>query len=407
MTDSFYQLFLSLPPLAIAAWSLGALALIASMWLLTAYRARVASVGAEIRRQTAAPVNPAPEAAMPGASVVIVAGDNAEALESLLGKLFAQEYDGPMEVIVVNDGKSDDIKDVVTRIKHLERRQNLFITFTPPGLRNVSHRKLSLTLGVKAAHNPVIVTLTEESRLYSTQWLARMMQPFADRQIQVVIGSALPATKFDKGFGKRYRSFTHGHDAVCWLSAALRGRPWRAHRANMAFTRDSFFSAGGFNGSLNLREGDDDIFISKLVRPCNSAVVCAAQAAVRYAHPTSRYQFREGRPARMFTSRGLGRGSARFFGFSSAMAWLLLLSAAGAIALGFLLHDWAIAAGAAVLLLSTWLVLSLTWRSTLKALRCRPVAAGAFPMMLCRPLTDAVHRFRSQRNKKDYYTWPA
>lgn len=390
-------------PLDIAAWSLGALALVAALWLLTVYRSRVASVGSAIRRQTAEPFNPAPKPEPVAASVVIVAGDDAEALEGLLEKIFSQEFSGDMEVVVVNDGKSDDIKDVVTRMKHLQHRPNLFITFTPPGLRNVSHRKLSVTLGVKAAHNPVILLLTEESRLYSNEWLGRMVAPFSDPKVQVVIGSALPAVKFDSGFGKRYRSFTHGHDAACWLSAALRGTPWRGHRANMAFTREAFFDCGGFNGALNLREGDDDIFVSKLVRPGNSAVVCAAQAAVRYAHPTSRHQFREERPCRMFTSRGLGRGSARVFGFSSAMAWTLVVASVGAIGLGLWMHNWIIAACAAVVLLLTWLGLALTWRSTLKALRCRPAAVRVLPMMLRRPLTNAVHRMRARRNRKEYY----
>ncbi|MDE6819075.1 MAG: glycosyltransferase, partial [Muribaculaceae bacterium] len=296
---------LLLPPAEICAWSLGALALIASLWLLTAYRSRIAGVGAAIRRQTAQAFNPSPKPEPPAVSIVIVAGDHAEALETLLGKIFGQEYPSPMEVVVVNDGKSDEIKDVITRIRHLEHRDNLFLTFIPENLRNVSRRKLALTLGVKAAHNPVIVALTEESKLYSTQWLMRMVQPFMRPEIEVVIGSALPATKFDTGFGRRYRSFTHGHDAAIWLSSALRGKAWRGHRANMAFRTESFFSSGAMSGALNLRNGDDDIFISKLARRDNTEVVCAAQAAVRYAHPTSRQQFRRERPARFFTPRSL------------------------------------------------------------------------------------------------------
>ncbi len=397
------KLVLTIPE--ITAWALGALSLLAALWLLTFYRHRIASVGAAIRRQTDEPFNPEPQPAPTAASVIVVAGDRAEALETLLGKIFGQEFPSEMEVIVVNDGKNDDIKDVVTRLKHLEHRPNLFITFTPPGLRNVSHRKLALTLGVKAAHYPVVVCLTEESRLYSTQWLLRMVKPFSTPGIDMVLGSALPATKFDSGRGVRYRTFTHGHDAAVWLSAALRGKPWRGHRANMAFRRQSFFDAGGFEGSLNLREGDDDMFVSKLARPGNTATVCAAQAAVRYSIPSPRHQMREGRPARMFTSRGLGRGSARFFGFSSLMAWTLLIASTASIALGILLDDRVITVISASLLTGTWAGLALTWRSTLKALRCRPAAIAVFPMMLRRPLTNAIHRMRSRRNRKDYYTW--
>ena len=397
-----YELLLT--PAEICAWSLGALALIASLWLLTAYRSRIAGVGAAIRRQTAQAFNPSPKPEPPAVSIVIVAGDHAEALETLLGKIFGQEYPSPMEVVVVNDGKSDEIKDVITRIRHLEHRDNLFLTFIPENLRNVSRRKLALTLGVKAAHNPVIVALTEESKLYSTQWLMRMVQPFMRPEIEVVIGSALPATKFDTGFGRRYRSFTHGHDAAIWLSSALRGKAWRGHRANMAFRTESFFSSGAMSGALNLRNGDDDIFISKLARRDNTEVVCAAQAAVRYAQPTSRQQFRRERPARFFTQRSL-RVPRLFFGASSLAAWTLLLASAGAVALGIYLQDWVISGITAALFILSVVILSLTWRSTLKALRCRPAALGVFPMMLRRPLTNAIHRLRARRNRKDYYTW--
>ena len=397
-----YELLLT--PAEICAWSLGALALIASLWLLTAYRSRIAGVGAAIRRQTAQAFNPSPKPEPPAVSIVIVAGDHAEALETLLGKIFGQEYPSPMEVVVVNDGKSDEIKDVITRIRHLEHRDNLFLTFIPENLRNVSRRKLALTLGVKAAHNPVIVALTEESKLYSTQWLMRMVQPFMRPEIEVVIGSALPATKFDTGFGRRYRSFTHGHDAAIWLSSAQRGKAWRGHRANMAFRTESFFSSGAMSGALNLRNGDDDIFISKLARRDNTEVVCAAQAAVRYAHPTSRQQFRRERPARFFTQRSL-RVPRLFFGASSLAAWTLLLASAGAVALGIYLQDWVISGITAALFILSVVILSLTWRSTLKALRCRPAALGVFPMMLRRPLTNAIHRLRARRNRKDYYTW--
>ncbi|MCM1309913.1 MAG: glycosyltransferase [Bacteroides sp.] len=396
---------LILTPLEITAWSLGGVALVASLWLLTFYRHRIATVGASIRRQTAIPFNPSPKPAPQPVSVIILAGDHAEALDNILTKVFQQEFPSDMEVIVVNNGKNDDIKDVVTRFKHRESRQNLFITFTPPGLRNVSHRKLSLTLGVKAAHYPVIVEINEESRLYSTQWLLRMVEPFSNPEIDLVIGSALPATKFDSGFGRRYRSFTHGHDAAVWLSAALRGKPWRGHRANLAFRRDRFFEVGGFEGALNLRGGDDDLFVSKMARKGNSATVCAAQAAVRYSYPSSRREMTEGRSARMFTARNLGGGSALFFGVSSAMAWMLLVASALSIALGVYLHDWVIPGICSLLLILTILIISATWRKTLKALRCRPAALGVFPMMLRRPLTNCLHRLRSQLNRKDYYTW--
>lgn len=387
-------------------WAALAVAIAASLWLQTVYRSRIARVGRAIRTQTAAPFNPDPRPAPPAVSVIVVAGSDAQALEKLLDKLFEQEYpSAEMEVIVVNDGKSDEVKDAVTRIKHLQHRPNLYITFAPATLRNVSHRKLAVSLGVKAAKHPVVMLLSEHSRLFSRQWLARMAAPFADPKVEVVLGSALPSGKADHGLGARYRSFTHGADATMWLDDALRGKPWRGHRANMAFRRDLFFSSGGFNGALNLRGGDDDIFVNKIARGDNTAVVLAAQAHVRYAYPTGRSEFADERPARFFTSAGLAKGSRRIQGLSSLMQWTLLLSGAVAAAVGIILMEWIMAGIAAALLLETWLTLSLTWRATLKALRCRPALLAIPARMLRRPFTNLCHKARARRRKTDYYTW--
>lgn len=381
------------------------LALVPTLWILTVYRARIASVGAAIRRQTDAPFNPEPRPAPPAVSVVVVAGDDATALESLLEKLLEQEYSAETEIIVVNDGKNDEIKDVVTRVKHLRHVPNLYVTFTPERLRNVSHRKLAISLGVKASHNPVIILLTEQSRLFSTQWLARMAAPFANPATEVVIGSAIPAVKKDSGLGARYRSFMHGADATEWIAAALRGKTWRGHRANLAFRRDLFFSSGGFNGALNLRGGDDDIFVSRMCNKSNTEVVVAAQAHVRYNHPSSKREFLTERPARYYTSRGLGKSERLIYGTSSVMNWLLFLICAGVIATGIIARDWLLVSLASLLLLSVWTVMALTWRATLKALRCRPALLLTPLRILRRPLTNFHHRLTSKRRRADYHVF--
>lgn len=375
-----------------------------ALWLITAYRSRIVAVGNEINRQTEAPFNPDPRPAPPAVSIIVVAGDDSSALEQLLHKLFEQEYpSAEMEVIVINDGKNENIKDVVTRIKHLEQRPNLRLTFTPAELRNVSHRKLAVSLGVKAAKYPVVILLTEQSRLFSNQWLARMAAPFANEQTEVVLGSAMPSVKSDSGIGVRYRSFVHSVDTTEWLSAALRGCPWRGHRANLAFRRDLFFSSGGFNGALNLRGGDDDIFVSRICKPGNTEVVIAAQAHVRYTYPSARREFKTERPARFYSSRRLDKSERRFFGAASLLNWLMLLSAATACAAGIWLRNWPLAAIPLLILLTAWIVETLAWRKTLKALRSRP-SLLAIPYRLLRlPLTNFRQRFLSRRRRADYH----
>lgn len=392
-------------PLQILAWSLAVPALVATVWLLTLYRGRIASVGKAIRRQTGCACGDGTDPALPAASVVVVAGNDAEALSRLLERLFDQHYPPGMEVIVVNDGKNEDVKDAVTRFKHERSLPNLSYTFAPPGMRNVSRRKLALTLGIKASANPVIVCLTEQSRIRSTEWLQRMMEPFANPRIEVVAGVAMPDVRNDRTRGSRYRSFTHGADAVEWLSAALGGHTWRAHRANMAFRRNLFFASGGFSSALNLRGGDDDIFISRVSRPDNTATVVASQAQVSYAHPSSRHEFRSGRAARYYTSRDLGLPCKRFFAASSAMAWIFVLTTLCSLPLAINLRDWVLTALLGLCTVALCVVLTLTWRYTLKALHCRAAGMMVPPMMLLRPLSNFRHKARSRRHRNEYHTW--
>lgn len=382
-------------------------ALIPALWLLTAYRARIAKVGRSIKRATDQPYSLDSLPLPPAVSIIVVAGNNPDSLDRLLNRLYEQEItpQTQTEVIVVNDGRNEDIMDVVTRFKNARAINNLYVTFAPAITRNVSRRKLAITLGIKAAQHPIILLLNEESRPASRQWLARMAAPFASPSTEVVIGSGMPATRLDRGLGARYRSFTHAADTTEWLAATLNGHPWRAHRMNLGFRRDTFERTGGFKGALNLRDGDDDIFISRIAHRHNTTTVTAAQAAVRYNSPTPRTEYSQGRPARFFSSRGLGSSQRRLAALSSLMAWLWLPLNVASITLAAIARQWITLGIAATLFLATWLTLALTWRFTLKQLRSRP-ALPAIPLyILRRPLTNLRHRLHAVRHKSEYHTW--
>lgn len=380
-----------------------AASLLPAIWLLTLYRARVLSVGRAVRHPESR--QPAPQPT--DASIIVLSGNDSEALERLLTRIFSQDFDGQMEIIVVNDGKSENVKDVVTRMKNSRRAGNLHITFTPPGARNVSHRKLSITLGVKAARHPVAVIVDEQSFIPSNRWLASMVAPFSDPNIQIVLGSALPDPAADvhpKG-SKRYRAFTHAADAVAWISAALRHAPYRGCGGNIAYRCRFFFDNKGFSSALNLRDGDDDIFINRVATSRNTTVVITPETLITYASPTSRSEYNNRRPRRFFTARRLRQSTPRFFGFSSAMAWTFTLLALSATALAATSHNWIVTTISALAVIGVWLTVALTWRYTIQALCGRRLLITIPPMILRRPLTNARHKWLAKLRSKEYYTW--
>ncbi|MDO5395589.1 MAG: glycosyltransferase, partial [Bacteroidales bacterium] len=214
------------------------------------------------------------------ASIVVYAQDEAESLTRLLHQLLGQRYAPGFEVIVVNEGGSEATADAVTALA--VSHSNLYLTYTPDGARNLSRKKLALMLGIKAARHRVVVQTVATACIESPYWLASIMRHFADTSTEVVLGNAMPAAT-DNGLGSRRRAFDFAASATSWLTSAIAGHPYRGTEYNIAYTRDIFFRNKGFSRSLNLRYGDDDIFISEIANGANTAVELSPDGLVRMA----------------------------------------------------------------------------------------------------------------------------
>ncbi|MDE5921964.1 MAG: hypothetical protein K2G79_00555, partial [Muribaculum sp.] len=159
-------------------------------------------------------------------------------------------------------------------------------TFTPYDTRNISRKKLALTLGIKAAHNPIVLFLTSESRLPGPYWLSAMTAPFHDRDIDMVLGYAGPG-KSDTDSRRLSRGMHHDIliSDMEWLADAIDSKPWRGDGDNMGIRRSMFFSHMGFGNSLNLQYGDDDVFVSEVATDSNTAVVLSPDSRVTTEAP--------------------------------------------------------------------------------------------------------------------------
>ena len=106
-------------------------------------------------------------------------------LEEILKALLDQDYPAVFEVVVVNEGERSDVSDLVSMLR--ASHSNLYLTYTPDGVVNLSRKKLALTLGVKAARYGVVVLTTTAAVIESRMWLRRMMAPFgASSPVEVV-----------------------------------------------------------------------------------------------------------------------------------------------------------------------------------------------------------------------------
>ena len=154
---------------------------------------------------------------LPEVSVVVYAQDQAEQLSRLLPQLLEQDYPSPFEVIVVNEGQSEATEEAVAPL--VCRYRNLYLTYTPDGARNLSRKKLALTLGIKAARYPVVAIVDADTSVNSARWLRIIGSHFLNPACEVVIGG----TKWDaadddmRGHG--------GHSGQCRIWPYICPRP--------------------------------------------------------------------------------------------------------------------------------------------------------------------------------------
>jgi len=342
------------------------------------------------------------EGSLEPVSVVIYSQDEAEALDVLLRSILTQDYPAPMEVIVVNEGDSADVRDVVAALQ--PAYPGLYLTHTPDGARNLSRKKLALTLGIKAARYDTVVLTAVGARIRSEKWLRSMMRHFgADSAVEVVIGYAAQMPDDDSGRGARCRAFDSAVSAARWLGSAAGGHPFRGTELNLAYRRAVFFRNKGFSRSLNLHFGDDDIFISEIADGRNTAVELGSDSIVGvlahdYSFALHRLSMRHA-----FTESHIRR---RPRVWSTVASVSVPMSTAAAVsAMAICPQNGVVVSAGALLLVVLVAGVTVAWRRMLRAFDMRVLGASIFPLALGYPVRRAMLRVRSRLSRQKRYTW--
>jgi rhamnosyltransferase len=115
-------------------------------------------------------------------SVVIVARNEAKNIEKCIGRIYEQEGDWDLEVILV-DSTSDD--DTVK----LAKRWPVVVRTIP---RKDFHHSRTRNLGASMARGDFLVFLGGDAWAANNQWLQELVAPFSDERVTCVYGRQLP-----------------------------------------------------------------------------------------------------------------------------------------------------------------------------------------------------------------------
>lgn len=209
---------------------------------------------------------------LPPVSIIICARNEAENIRNFLPLVLEQDYP-EYQVIVVNDGSTDDTEEALNDLQKLY--PHLYITNIPEQTRVISHKKLAITIGVKAAVHDILLFTDADCRPWTPHW------------IESIVTSYTPDTDYVIGYGAYYTSksilsrmiaYDTTTIAIQYLGMAIAGIPYMAVGRNLSYRKSTFLKNKGFAGYLHLPSGDDDLTINHHSTRHNTAVNATLEA---------------------------------------------------------------------------------------------------------------------------------
>ncbi|MEI7677257.1 MAG: glycosyltransferase [Bacteroidales bacterium] len=326
-------------------------------------------------------------------SVIVYACNDAENLELYLPQILNQNYP-KYEVIVVNDGSTDDTKDLLTILE--TKHPHLYQTYIPEEAKNHSRRKLAMTVGLKAAKYDWILTTEANCEVKSADWIASVARNFTPETEVVLMYSTF---EYPRSLKSVFRSLDNLFFSIRYLGMASFGKPFMGIRRNLAYRKELFFrNGGGYSGFLNLRDGDDDLFINRIANKNNTRVEISSESVTR-AHF---YQFdkawRNQKQAYGITSNFLKGRPSFLFGFESLTRYIFYANFI--LLLYFGLDNYILWLVAAFLYLSRWILQAVIINSSGKIVGEKSHLFSLIIYDIVQPIIDLKYRLAGRFAKR-------
>lgn len=203
---------------------------------------------------------------LPPLSVIIAARNEADNIYENLPFILDQNYPD-FEVIVIVNQSTDESKHIIQAYQ--QQYSNLRFSIVEKSKHLRPGKKLSVTLGIKAAKNEHLVFTDADCRPASKNWLKEIASQFSEKS-ELVLGYGPYTTK--KGFLNKLIRFDTAWIAINYFSFALARLPYMGVGRNMAYTKTLFDRANGFKSHYSLPSGDDDLFIQEAAKKKNYSI---------------------------------------------------------------------------------------------------------------------------------------
>ena len=312
---------------------------------------------------------------------------------------FILEQDYPeFEVIVIYDRSADDCDDVLKLLE--DKYSHLYHTFIPDSARYISHKKLGITMGIKASRHEWLVFTEPNCRPQSNQWLKQMARNFTP-STEIVLGYS----NYEKASGWFNKKITFDTllNSMRYLGMAASGHPYMGTGRNLAYRKSLYYKQKGFTSHLNLQRGEDDLFINETAHAHNTRVEAGPESVVRITMPSYKRIWREEKISYAATGR-LFKGAARYLmGFETCNRLLFHVSVIATIIVSILSSRWIILGLAVLLGAARFAMQFIVFKKTAKALDERTFCALLPIFDWLQPLWSLRFKWQCHFRRKDEF----
>lgn len=289
--------------------------------------------------------------ALPPVSVIIRACNESDNLKKNLEAVLQQDYP-KYEVIVVNDGSTDESESFLVEME--AKYDFLYHSFTPEQVRNLSSKKLALTIGIKASKYDWLVFTEANCHPDSNQWLRSMARNFTSTT-DIVLGYS--NYKYKKGWMNKLACFDMLIESLRYLGMALNSKTYKGVGRNLAYRKKMFYEHKGFSKFLELFRGEDDLFINNVANDINTRVETSKDSIV-WVDPVeySTLDWKKDKVSYIVTSHYYKGSQNIVFGFDTFARILFIMSFLSTVALGILNFHWLVVAIAFIAWLTRYII---------------------------------------------------
>ncbi|QSW87577.1 MULTISPECIES: glycosyltransferase [Flavobacterium] len=200
-------------------------------------------------------------------SVIVCAKNEEENVKKFVPLLAEQNYPD-FEVVLIDDASSDETLEVFEEFE--KQYSNIRLVKVENNEAFWGNKKYALTLGIKAAKKDYLLFTDADCYPKSKDWITSMTSQFT-KEKTIVLGYG--------GYEKKERSFLNKLirfetvlTAVQYFSWAKAGLPYMGVGRNLAYKKEEFFNVNGFIDHIQVRSGDDDLFINQAANKLNTTV---------------------------------------------------------------------------------------------------------------------------------------